>query len=242
MISLPRIVGHRGAAALAPENTLAGFRRAAAEGVAWVEFDTRLAADGAVVIHDALLDRTSTGRGLVRAATLAALAGVDAGGWFGSGFAGEAVPALGQVLGLLGELGLGANIELKADPGLEDELAEVVAETVRTSWTGGEGRLLASSFSVPALAALARRAPDLPRGLLVSEVPPDWAATAQDLRCVSVHADHRRLTPEAAAAVKRRGLLLAVYTVNLVPEARRALSLGVDAVITDVPDLMLGAL
>ena len=223
---------------MAPENTLAGFRRAASEGVAWVEFDTRLAADGAIVLHDATLDRTSNGRGPVRALPVAALDAFDAGAWFGSPFTGEPIPTLAQALAELQGLGLGANVELKADPGLEQDLAETAAVVIAETWRAGPDNIIVSSFSVPALAAFARCAPDIPRGLLVGELPPDWEALAADLGCVSVHPDHRRLTPAAAGAVKSRGLLLAVYTVNLVPEAKRMLSFGADSIITDRPDLM----
>lgn len=237
MISLPSIIGHRGAAALAPENTLAGFRRAAAEGVAWVEFDTRLAADGPVVLHDPTLDRTSSGRGPVRALPIAALDGIDCGRWFGPAFAGERLPTLAQALDAVAGLGLGANVELKAEPGLETELARAVAEAVRAVWPA-PGRLLFSSFSQPALAALADLVPEIPRGLLVGELPPDWREAAERLGCVSVHPDHRKLTPAGVRAVKEAGFLLAAYTVNALPEARRLLSWGVDSIITDRPDLM----
>src|SRR5690554_2395339 len=107
MISLPRIIGHRGAAALAPENTLAAIRAADAAGVTWVEIDVRLAADGLAVIHDALLDRTTNGTGPVSEASLSAIASLDAGAWFGTAFAGERVPTLEVALSEIQRLGLG---------------------------------------------------------------------------------------------------------------------------------------
>src|SRR5207302_11253553 len=90
--SLPPVIGHRGAAGRAPENTLAGLRRAKALGCAWVEFDVRLTGDGALVLcHDARLDRTTDGHGRVAALSLAAIRGCDAGRWFHPAFAGELV-------------------------------------------------------------------------------------------------------------------------------------------------------
>src|SRR5207249_5332732 len=86
----PPVIGHRGAAAYAPENTLAGLRRAKALGCAWVEFDVRLTGDGALVLcHDPRLDRTTSGSGLVSATSLAAIRECDAGSWFDPSFAGE---------------------------------------------------------------------------------------------------------------------------------------------------------
>src|SRR5271154_6533668 len=113
-LTLPCVIGHRGAAASAPENTLAGLRRAKALGRSWVEFDVRLPGDGALVLcHDPRLDRTTSGSGLVSATSLAAIRELDAGSWFDPSFAGERVPTLDEVLSLASELDLGANIEIK---------------------------------------------------------------------------------------------------------------------------------
>src|SRR5690606_7962488 len=105
--SLPRLIGHRGAPAIAPENTLAGFRAAAEAGAAAVEFDVRLSADGIpMVIHDATLDRTTNARGAVGTSTAAELGAVDAGAWFAPRFTGEGVPTLEAAIAELAGLGL----------------------------------------------------------------------------------------------------------------------------------------
>jgi glycerophosphoryl diester phosphodiesterase len=92
---LPSVIGHRGAAARAPENTLAGLRRAKELGCSWIEFDVRLTADGVPVLcHDAKLDRTTDGSGLVAARSLSAILDCDAGAWFAQGLAGQGVPTL----------------------------------------------------------------------------------------------------------------------------------------------------
>lgn len=240
---LPRVIGHRGAAGLAPENTLAGFRRAAALGVAWVEFDVRLTADGAcVLLHDPRLDRTTNGRGVVRETPLTALAGLDAGAWYGPDYAGERVPELVQTLGLLDGLHLGAVLELKADPGRERELAEAVGTAIRSAWSSGPGNLLISSFSVPCLAAIRDLAPDWPRGLLVRRRLRDALRTADALGCVSLHAAALLLTSRAAAEVKAAGLTLVAYTVNDVRTARRLAGWGVESIISDHPDRLLKGL
>src|SRR6185312_15457641 len=91
--ALPSVIGHRGASAYAPENTLAGFHVAKARGCIWVEFDVRLCADGVpVVCHDDCLERTSDGRGRISRLPLATIRLCDAGGWFDKKFAGERVP------------------------------------------------------------------------------------------------------------------------------------------------------
>src|SRR6266446_7771444 len=93
----PRVVGHRGGGALAPENTLAAIRGAAAMGFGGVEFDVMLSADRVpVLIHDETLERTTDGRGETSATPYAKLASLDAGAWFGTEFRGERVPSFEQ--------------------------------------------------------------------------------------------------------------------------------------------------
>ena len=111
MSLLPRIVGHRGAPRLAPDNTLASFRAAAAAGVKAVEFDVALTFDARpVVLHDAGLERTTNGTGLLAESLLEAISGLDAGSWFDPAFANEVVPTLEETIDLLDALGLGADI------------------------------------------------------------------------------------------------------------------------------------
>ena len=86
-MNLPRIMGHRGAAGHAPENTLAALRMAAQLGVRWVEFDVHLSADRTpILMHDDTLDRTTDGEGAVDAQTADRLVTLDAGSWFSDSF------------------------------------------------------------------------------------------------------------------------------------------------------------
>src|SRR5258708_11793081 len=98
-MDLPRIIAHRGASAIAPENTLAAFRAAAVSGATWVEFDVSLTKDGRpVVFHDDLLDRTTDGTGLLAETPFEILTHLDAGSWFAPDFSGEMVPTLEEDL------------------------------------------------------------------------------------------------------------------------------------------------
>lgn len=237
-VQLPRVIGHRGAAARAPENTLAGFRRAKALGCTWVEFDVRLTADGVLVLcHDPKLDRTTNGAGLISTLTLAEVRRCDAGPRFGPEFTGEIVPTLDEALLLCAEIGLGANIEMKADPGRQYATAAAVTETLRRL----ECRLptLVSSFDITALAALRRRDPDVPLGLLFRVVPRDWSGIAQRLSCAMIGADHRRLRRGRIAEIRAAGYQVAAYTVNDPARARRLYDWGVSAVFSDTPDVIL---
>src|SRR5438046_1457673 len=131
-IRLPSVIGHRGAAARAPENTLAGLRVAKQLGCSWVEFDARLTADGVLVLcHDPRLERTTDGSGLISMLSLASVRDCDAGSRFAADFAGERVPTLAAALRLAAELGLGCNIEIKADRGREYATGAAVAAMLR---------------------------------------------------------------------------------------------------------------
>ena len=132
---LPLIIGHRGASALAPENTLAAFRQAIADGADGIEFDVRLSRDGAaVVIHDSTLERTGRLKRRVSQMTAAELQASDVGSWFrrhGSShtdFANETVPLLEQVFALFRSGHKKLYLEIKADSGSGNDL---VAEVVR---------------------------------------------------------------------------------------------------------------
>jgi glycerophosphoryl diester phosphodiesterase len=240
---LPPIVGHRGSAASAPENTLASLRLAAAQGARMVEFDAKLTADGVVILmHDDNLGRTTSALGPVAATDWAEIAKLDAGSWFGPAWRGEPVPTLEQALALLVERDLMANIEIKSCPGRETETALAVIETIASHWPKGRGGLVLSSFSRASLAAARDGAPGVPRGLLIWEKPADWPAAASALGCRSIHCAARFLTPEWAAEIKRLGYDLMVYTVNDPALARQLLGWGVDSIVTDSPGALDAAL
>jgi glycerophosphoryl diester phosphodiesterase len=235
-LALPPVIGHRGAAAAAPENTLAGFRVAAALGVAWVEFDVRLAADGTcILLHDDRVDRTTNGTGEAAQLTFGALRRLDAGAWFGAGFAGERIPSLSEAIALLATLGLGANIEIKPSPGAEVATARAVARIVQTEWPAGLPAPLLSSFAPAALAAAQAAAPAIPRGLLVGSLPSDWLRQAESVGAATIHCDQRRLDRARAHQVTEAGYPLLAYTVNQPARARELLAWGASAVFTDEP-------
>jgi glycerophosphoryl diester phosphodiesterase len=234
---LPRVIGHRGIAASAPENTLAGFRRAAVLGVAMVELDVQLTSDGVpVVFHDDGLERTTDGRGNLCETPLAVLRRCDAGAWFGPDFAGEAVPTLAEAIGVIVALGMELNIEIKADEDRGAATAKAALAVARSLWPADRPAPLLSSFARTALQVAAETTPDWPRGLLVGSLPDDWAEAAQGLGCVSVHADHLGLNSARVRAVRDAGLLLLAYTVNRADHAARLWSWGVDAVFSDHPE------
>lgn len=241
-LALPPLIGHRGAAASAPENTLAGFRQAAAEGVTWVEFDVKLSAEGEpVLMHDDRVDRTTDGKGKVAETPLARLQGLDAGAWFGPAFRGERVPTLAEALALLAELKMGFNAEIKPCPGREAETAIAACRTIRERWPADLPTPVLTSFKVEATAAAAQAAPELPRGLLAGKLPADWLDQAAALDAKTIHLGERDLTPAVVTAVREAGYPLVVWTVNDPALARQWRALGVHSLITDAPAALAGA-
>ena len=243
MLVLPRVMGHRGAAALAPENTLAGLRRAAEVGVSWVEFDVMLTSDSVpVLFHDDKIKRTTGRRALMADTPYEVVRTLDAGSWFGSEFAGEPVPTLKAALALTHELGLRANIEIKPTSGSDRETAAAIAEVVAARWPANAQPPLLSSFSRDALAVVQMRAPDVPRGFLARRMPRDWVSVARALECSTLHVAGWWLTAKRAARIKAAGYGLAAFTINDVAQARKLLAWGVDCIITDSPDVMVAEL
>lgn len=236
-LGIPRIIGHRGAAALAPENTLASIRAAAAAGARMVELDVKLTRDSVpVLMHDASLKRTTDATGLVRMKRLAALREVDAGAWFDERFRGERVPTLDEAVETILGLGLGLNLEIKPCPGREAETATVACRALRRIWPRHSAPPLISSFSRGALAAARDEAPELPRGLLAERLPRDWPVAMQAYGCSTLHLWHEPLDRTRLARLADEGVPVLLYTVNAPDRARALLEWGAVAVITDAPD------
>lgn len=235
-----RIIGHRGAAAVAPENTRASFRAAAALGVRWVEMDVSLLGDGATIIfHDEELDRCSNGRGRLAEVDFHYVQQLDAGSWFAPQFSQERILTLSEALQEIQRLGMGLNLEIKHEgPGLECLVATVLA-TVASEWRDDD-KLLLSSFNHQALRMCLHQAPHLRRGQLYESVPVNWLQELQDIAAYSLHCDYQALDATLARSIKAAGYRLLCYTVNDPLAVARHWGWGMDAIFTDDPARFLG--
>jgi glycerophosphoryl diester phosphodiesterase len=236
----PPVIAHRGASAYAPENTLAAFTKAAQLGVKWVEFDVMLSADGEVIVfHDDSLDRTTNGKGEVVCYPYSYLRTLDVGAWFDARFAGEKIPSLQQVMALLSEARMSANVEIKAPLGQEKALVLRVLDQLSTYLLSGQSTILFSSFSMDALHLLRQHAPDCLLGMLLHEWEPHWEKNSALLKCDAIHVNQAIMTREHAQHIKHMGKPLLCYTVNDAARAQELYSWGVDAVFSDAPDIIM---
>jgi glycerophosphoryl diester phosphodiesterase len=241
----PRVVGHRGAAAKAPENTAASFRAALEARADAIELDVGRTKDGHVVVHhDATLDRTTSGHGRLADRTWLELSALDAGSWFSRRFAGEHLLDLDGALALVrGRVPV--IVELKAHrragrgAAHPDDL--VLLEGVLAALRRHErtGNVAVSSSCWPLLAAAAERAPRLPLALTV----PRWrrgdpVAAARDIGARALHPDRRLCTPRFMARAHAAGLEVIAYVVNRSRELDALIAAGADGIFTDDPEAM----
>jgi glycerophosphoryl diester phosphodiesterase len=163
----PLLVGHRGACDVAPENTMPSFERALRDGADIVEADVRLSADGEVmVVHDATVDRTTNGMGLVAAMTRAELQALDAGSWFDASYRGAHIPTLTE-LATWARGRIGLMLEFKFDPYGSFEPTLVPKTLAVVDAVGVRDQVVTISYQRRALAQLKGAAPDVPAGPLM---------------------------------------------------------------------------
>ena len=233
----PRWIAHRGAGKLAPENTLAAFRVGAGHGYRAFECDVKLSADGVpFLLHDATLERTSSGQGTASQLRWDALSRVDAGAWHSRAFAGEPLPRLDAIAAYCIRNGYALNIEIKPTPGDEVETGRVVATEVARLWANQAVPPLLSSFQPDALRAARDADARWPRALLLDELRAGWFDEATALGCVAVVTNHKVMDAAVIAQLHGAGLRALVYTVDDEASAQRLLALGIDGIITDAVD------
>jgi glycerophosphoryl diester phosphodiesterase len=228
-MKVPMVIGHKGAAAVAPENTLPAFARALEVGAGGLECDIHATADGVpVIIHDRSLDRTTDATGEIARLTLRDVQAADA--RFGmDAFAGVRVPALDELLSLVAG---------KAFLALEYKALDAVAPSVPILKRHNAARwCTAWAFSAEVLAELKRLMPELSRTQNIGRVE-SWDAvleTARELECIGVSLSQQLVDADKVASAKARGLTFYTWTANEPDEWRRLIDCGVDAIVTDDP-------
>ena len=231
-LSDPVITYHRGYSSRAPENTMAAFEAALEDGSPRIELDVQMTADGvAVVTHDTSLRRCTGCNANIYDLPYAQVQQLDAGRWFHRQFAGAYIPTLEEVLALCkGKAEL--NIEIKPStftPTLE-------AETVRLIHAYDYGAdCVVTSQSYETLCKVKELDPDITTGyILALGVGTYYDLPAADFFSV----ESTFITAGMVQQIHLRGKTVSAWTVNRAEDARALLSLGVDDVITDKPEMV----
>jgi len=239
--TIPLIFGHSGAQAYAPSNTLPAFELAAQQNAHGTELDVHRSKDGhPVLLHDFTVDATTNGTGRVSDLTLAELKALDAGSWFAPEFAGVQIPTLDEVFEAVGQQ-LFVNVEIKSLSEETDGIEQAVADCILRH--GMQERVIVSCFNPLALRRFRDILPDVPLGFLYGKDSPEvvWGLI-EGFRVEALHPEafliDAQLVEKAHAARQR----INAWTVNNIEEARKLRDLGVDAIITDVPDQLLANL
>lgn len=214
-------IGHRGMMGVEPENTLRSFVRAEHEGLDVIELDLHLSKDGSlVVMHDADVDRTTDGAGPISERTLAELRELDAG-------KGERIPVFEEVVEAVGAP---LQAEIK-DVAAAQALAEVMRARDLT------GRVEVISFHDEALAAIRTLLPGVRTALVGSRYGTDVVDRAQAVGATMLSLNIRRLTLELVERAHAARLRVLGWTVNTHDQLRLARGLGLDGVVTDLPEI-----
>jgi glycerophosphoryl diester phosphodiesterase len=219
------ITSHRGAGSLEPENTLRAMQRAIALGVDQIETDAQLTRDGYLVLmHDPTVDRTTNGTGKVAELTFAEIRQLNAGH-------GERIPTLQEALALTRSKVV-LQIELKG-PGTAlpvvqaVEAADAVAQVILTS------------FKHQWLVEAQAQNPKLHTGALWGRLPTDTVQQTQQLGLHALHIWHEFIDQQLVKDAHERGLLVRAWNTDKEDDIRRLIGLGVDAIGSDRPDLLL---
>ena len=259
-------IAHRGARSMAPENTLKAIQKAHAVGADMCEIDVRLTADDMpVLIHDKVLERVSNIRELpcfqgrrswaVGTMSLQELWQLDCGSWFlqqdpfrciragriseteQESYRGLPLATLEQALELIKENGWMINVELKdVGPKRNQVLVDRVCSLIRDM--GLERRVLLSSLRFEILEAVRRTGLEFHLAFVDNVVHPQVLSRLQSIQATAYHPKHTLIRPDMIRACRGEGIAVNVWTVNRLTDLRLLQAMGVDGVITDVPQRM----
>ncbi len=239
-LKLPQIIGHRGCAGYAVENSLEAIYTAADMGINWVELDVKLTKDGVpIIFHDDTLERMTNGEGAVAEKTLAELKELDLAGLYSESYSSLKIPTLEEALDVLLERDMGLNLEIKPCPGREVETAEIALDLLSHCWDNHD-ELLISSFSHVSLETAFDMADGWCRGLLLEgeEWPENWGDIAQHLDVSTIHIDGNAATDEQILSALHYGKPVVAYTINDPALAHELQKAGVRTLISDEPDII----
>jgi glycerophosphoryl diester phosphodiesterase len=242
----PLVIAHRGASAYAPENTLSAIQKAVDLGADAVEIDVRMTKDGELVaIHDKSVSRTTNGKGAVNEYTLSEIKMLDAGSWFDESFKNEKIPTLDEVLSII-DSSLTLIIEIKDDSRNLSRMIDKVIRTVRKN--SPQKKIILKSFNTKVLERIRRFAPEIQLIYVYGIRIPflnfsiGTGISFQDLFTLNV--DYLQphsllLSQDFVREAQANGYKIIAWDVDGENKMKRMIRIGVDAIETGYPDLLL---
>lgn len=224
------VIAHRGASGTQPENTLAAFKKAIKLGAEMIELDVHLCKTGElVVIHDARINRTTNGHGLISHKTLVKLQGLDAGN-------GEKIPTLKEVFDIAGGK-TKINIELKGK-GVVTETVKLIKHQIENKIQTANDFVI-SSFNRRQLKEFHALMPEVPIGILYEGHPVGYLKLAEELHAASINLSIKHVNEKLVGEIHQNGLHVWIYTVNHMEDFEAMKMISVDAVFTNYPELFI---
>jgi len=240
-----KIIAHRGASAVAPENTLSAFQEAVRLNADMIELDVRLSRDGAVMVfHDRDLSRTTDGSGPVEERNLDELKQLDAGSWFSDKFIGEGIPTLEEVIRTILPSRIELCIEIKIDKGREEVRNQLVGATLdiikRTNFSE---RAIIASFDRESISLSKAESPGIRTGLIFSQEEVWDDCSEEEYAGIDfLSARWNTVTDPRVAEAHRVGRKIITWTIDREEELNHIFPFSVDAIASNNPGWLIEVL
>ena len=236
-----KIIAHRGLSGSYPENTLIAFEAAKNAGVDWIETDISMLKDEELIIfHDETLGRTVSGKKNISDCVWAELVNADAGIWKDKRYTGEKLLSLFDALSWAEKNDVTLILEMKCYGARQGRLAEVVANFL-TPWQ--KHQLIISSFDIEFLYQFGRIAPEMRLASIHKDMPEDVECLTRTLGLEAMHLESDLvLSKGSVQEFHNQGLEVRAWTVNDLQTASALIAIGVDMVMTDCPQALIGKL
>ncbi|MBP1969677.1 glycerophosphoryl diester phosphodiesterase [Virgibacillus natechei] len=230
----PKIIAHRGASRLAPENTMPAFKIAHQQGAEGIETDVQLTKDNIpVLIHDERVKRTTNSVGYVKNFTFKELKQLDAGSWFSQKFVGTPITSLEEFLQWVYDKSLYLNLELKNNKIDYRDLEAIVYERIEHYQLLNSTTI--SSFNPNSLKRMREINNDIEVALLLSRKQKNLVRNAQEIGANAIHLNYRLLNHSIVKSLRQANMAIRIFTVNKQSHLNRCIAHGCDGVFTDVP-------
>ena len=235
----PEVIAHRGFKTIAPENTIVAFSKAIELDVDGIELDVHLSKDKRiVVIHDETLQRTTNGSGYVKDFNYNDFKKLDAGSWFSAEYKREKIPMLEEVFELLKDSKKILNIELKNSIVEYEDIERMVIDMI-VKYTFQEHTII-SSFNHYSLRKVKAIKPEIRTAILCNNITFELLEYMKKYKANDIHINVLALNKELLNCCKANGIKLRCFTVNAKSDMKKLVQIGVDGIITDYPDVLLG--